>query len=149
VVLPEVKATNKVDDAQPPTQNIEELEVLDELKERDEPSTPKTKLSTSRSAASAKDPLALELAAIDQARGALARGDHALASRLLDRYAARFPKPRLGAEALVLRIETQVASGNRASAERLGKAFLKRNPNSPYARRVRSLIGDRATTTDP
>jgi hypothetical protein len=91
------------------------------------------------------DTLPLELQAIDEARGALARGDHALASRLLDRYSTRFPKPRLGAEATMLRIETRVAGGDRAGASRLGKAFLKRAPNSPYARRVRSLIGESAT----
>lgn len=88
------------------------------------------------------DTLPLELEAIDEARQALASGDHARASRLLDRYSARFPKPRLGAEATMLRIETLVAAGDRAGASRLGKAFLKRAPNSPYARRVRSLIGD-------
>jgi hypothetical protein len=90
------------------------------------------------------DTLPLELKAIDDARGALARGDHALASRLLDRYHAQFPKPRLGAEATMLRIETLVARGDRAGAARLGTAFLKRAPNSPYARRVRSLIGEGA-----
>lgn len=87
------------------------------------------------------DTLPLELRALDEARGALARGDHAQASRLLDRYAARFTKPRLGTEATLLRIETHVARGDRQAATRLGTAFLARNPNGPYARRVRSLIG--------
>jgi hypothetical protein len=91
------------------------------------------------------DTLGLELLAIDNARSALARGNRALASRLLDDYAAEFPKPRLHTEATVLRIETLAASGNRAAALRLGQAFLRRDPNSPYARRVRSLIGAGAT----
>ena len=91
------------------------------------------------------DTLPLELAAIDSARKALAQGNAALASRLLDRYSARFPKPRLGAEATVLRIETMMARGDRAGASRLGKAFLANNSKSPYARRVRSLIGDTAS----
>lgn len=91
------------------------------------------------------DTLPLELAAIDGARKALAQGNPTLASRLLDRYAARFPKPRLGAEATVLRIETSIARGDRAGASRLGKAFLANNSKSPYARRVRSLIGDTAS----
>lgn len=90
------------------------------------------------------DTLPLELQAIDTARSAFARGDHALALRHLDQYAARFPKPRLGAEAAVLRIETHAARGESAAALRLGRAFLSRQPNSPYARRVRSLIGDSA-----
>jgi len=91
------------------------------------------------------DTLPLELAAIDSARKALAQGNAALASRLLDRYSARFPKPRLGAEATVLRIETLMERGDRAGASRLGKAFLANNSKSPYARRVRSLIGDTAS----
>ena len=45
---------------------------------------------------------------------------------------------------VMLRIETLVARGDQAGASRLGKAFLKRAPNSPYARRVRSLIGETA-----
>lgn len=88
------------------------------------------------------DTLPLELEAIDNARKALASGNAALASRMLDRYQARFPKPRLRAEATVLRVETLMARGDRPAATRLGKAFLTSNPKSPYARRVRSLIGD-------
>ncbi|HEU5073285.1 MAG TPA: hypothetical protein VFU02_03915 [Polyangiaceae bacterium] len=94
------------------------------------------------------DTLPLELEAIDNARKALAQGNAALASRLLDRYAARFPKPRLRAEATVLRIETLIARGDRAAASRLGKAFLQNNSKSPYARRVRSLIGDTTSSAE-
>lgn len=94
------------------------------------------------------DTLPLELEAIDSARRALASGNAALASRLLDGYQARFPKPRLRAEATVLRIETLIARGDRSGAARLGRAFLTSNPKSPYARRVRSLIGDTAGASD-
>jgi hypothetical protein len=94
-----------------------------------------------RAVSSKADTLALELEAIDQARSALAGGDHALASRLLDRYAARFPRAHLGAEATVLRIQTLAARGDSRAAARLGKSFLAKNPNGPYARRVRSLVG--------
>lgn len=86
------------------------------------------------------DSLPLELDAIDRARTALARGDAPLALSLLDEYAARFPKPRLGAESTVLRIEALVTRGQNHSAVSLGKAFLARQPNGPYARRVRSLL---------
>jgi len=87
------------------------------------------------------DTLPLEFETIDGARSALARGDAQGALALLDRYAKRFPKPRLGAEATVLRIEALAASGRRDEAVRLGKALLTREPRGPYARRVRSLIG--------
>ena len=49
----------------------------------------------------------------------------------------------------MLRIETLVKSGDTAQATRLGKAFLARQPNGPYAKRVSSLIGDARTTPGP
>jgi hypothetical protein len=86
--------------------------------------------------------LSEELAALDAARRQLSGGDAQRALRSLDDYARRFQRPRLTTEATVLRIEALVASGNRASAQRLGRAFLARQSNSPYERRVRSLLGD-------
>jgi hypothetical protein len=123
-----------------PRPTLEPVPTTPEQPEKSEPTTQPAQTPRQRVIAKA-DTLPLELEAIDAARSALARGDHALASRLLDRYAARFPKPRLGAEATVLRIETLAARGDKKSAARLGKAFLARDPNGPYARRVRSLIG--------
>jgi hypothetical protein len=90
----------------------------------------------------ARDSLSAELAALDRARSALASRDTQLALRLLDEYAQRFPKRRLDTEAAVLRIEALAARGDRASAARLGKEFLARQPNGPYARRVSSLIAE-------
>jgi TolA-binding protein len=89
-----------------------------------------------------RDSLSAELAALDRARSALASRDTQLALRLLDEYAQRFPKRRLNTEAAVLRIEALAARGDRASAARLGKEFLARQPNGPYARRVSSLIAE-------
>jgi hypothetical protein len=90
----------------------------------------------------ARDSLSAELAALDRARSALASRDSQQALRLLDEYAQRFPKRRLNTEAAVLRIEALAARGDRASAARLGKEFLARQPNGPYARRVSSLIAE-------
>ncbi len=125
-----VKAPSKIEPAPPVAEEPEQAEP-----EKEPVQAPRQRVVTKA------DTLALELEAIDAARRALARGDHASAIRLLDRYAARFPKPRLGAEATVLRIETLAARGDKKAAARLGKAFLTRDPNGPYARRVRSLIG--------
>lgn len=88
------------------------------------------------------DALSLELSAIESARAALARRDYARALSLLDEHRRRFRKANLMAEATVLRIEALAASGEKSAAARLGKAFLARDPNGPYARRVRSLIGE-------
>jgi hypothetical protein len=88
------------------------------------------------------DSLSAELQAIEEARAAFAAGDNRGALRLLDAYPRRFPRPRLNTEATVLRIEILVKSGDRDGAATLGKRFLARHAASPYARRVRSLIGD-------
>jgi hypothetical protein len=90
------------------------------------------------------DLLAAELRALEEARGAFVGGDYALALRLLDAYQARFPRRTLGTEATVLRIETLTQRGDRAQAARLGRDFLARNADGPYARRVRSLLGEAA-----
>jgi TolA-binding protein len=86
--------------------------------------------------------LTAELAALEQARGAFLRRDYSQTLRLLDEYAQRFPKRRLGSEATVLRIEALAARGDRQSATRIGRDFLQSQPNGPYAQRVRSVIGD-------
>lgn len=92
------------------------------------------------------DSLSAELSALEEARAALGRQGPALALRLLDDYTRRFPKRRLDTEATVLRIEALAMRGDRALASRIGNEFLARQPNGPYARRVSSLIGERAST---
>jgi len=101
-----------------------------------------SKEAPARAANPVSDPLSLELSAIEAARSALARRDYSRALRLLDEHRKRFPKANLMAEATVLRIEALAASGEKQAAARQGKAFLARDPNGPYARRVRSLIGE-------
>lgn len=88
-----------------------------------------------------KPTLADEVAALDAARVALSSGNAAAALRALDDHDRRFPGGVLGMEATVLRIEALVARGDRASASRLGRAFLDAHPRSPHASRVRTLIG--------
>jgi TolA-binding protein len=95
------------------------------------------------------DTLSGELALLDQARHALARGDYPAALATLDDYTRRFPKRHLSSEATVLRIETLVKSGDLTQAAQLGKSFLARHPNGPYAKRVSSLIGDSRATSAP
>jgi hypothetical protein len=97
-------------------------------------------------ASTASDTLSDELALLDQARRDLAERDFAAALAKLDDYTRRFPKRHLSSEVTVLRIETLVKSGDLAQATRLGKAFLARHPNGPYAKRVSSLIGDARAT---
>ena len=83
-----------------------------------------------------------ELRMLDEARRALSAKDYGLALSTLDGYQRRFPRRKMGSEATVLRIETLAAKGDDAAARELGRAFLSAQPRSPYAKRVRSLVGE-------
>ena len=88
-----------------------------------------------------KTSLADELSALDAAREALGSGDASGALRRSTSTTRRFPRATLGPEATMLRIEALVARGERAAAERVGKAFVEAHPKSPYEGRIRSLLG--------
>lgn len=85
--------------------------------------------------------LAEEVAQLQKAKLALKGGKPAEALSELNVYAQRFPRPRLGAEATVVRIEALSASGSSERAKSMAEGFLAKNPNSPYAARLRSLTG--------
>jgi hypothetical protein len=85
--------------------------------------------------------LADEVAQLQKAKLALKGGGPAQALAELGTYAQRFPRPMLGAEATVLRIEALSQSGDGTHAKTLAESFLAKNPNSPYAARLRSLTG--------
>jgi hypothetical protein len=97
------------------------------------------------SAPSAKNQgsLADEVAQLQKAKLALKAGNPSQALSELGTYAKLFPRPMLGAEALVVRIEALHASGDTARAKSLAEGFLAKNPNSPYATRLRNLTGAR------
>jgi outer membrane protein assembly factor BamD (BamD/ComL family) len=83
-----------------------------------------------------------ELAALEQARSALATGEAARALSILDAYASDYPRGSMAPEATVLRVEALVRAGDLPAARRVGTAFLATSPGSAYAPRVRSLIGE-------
>lgn len=85
--------------------------------------------------------LPAELALLEQARGAIAAGDPARSLSVLDRYPKRFPQGSMAPEATMLRIEALVKVGDRGAATRTADTFLASDPESPYAARVRSLLG--------
>ena len=83
-----------------------------------------------------------QLARIDEARGALRRGDTASALRALDAYDRLFPDGALAQEATVVRVQTLLAAGDRAGAAVVERAFLAAHPASPYAARIRTMMTD-------
>jgi len=82
-----------------------------------------------------------ELSLLERARGAIAAGDPARALSVLDAYTARFAHPVMLPEATMLRIEALLDAGDRPAAERTANAFRASHPQSPYAARIRSLLG--------
>jgi TolA-binding protein len=86
--------------------------------------------------------LQAELAALDAASNAIARGDATRALALLDAYGRDFPRGSLGMEATVLRTEALDRAGRHAEAVERARAFVKRHPTSPLADRMRRIAGD-------
>jgi hypothetical protein len=82
-----------------------------------------------------------ELVVLGRARAVLNSGDAARALSILDTYDARFPHAAMAQEATVLRIESLARMGDAEAARRVGDAFIKENPDTPYAARIRAVIG--------
>ena len=82
-----------------------------------------------------------EIRTLERARGRLEAGDPALALSILDAYKARFPDPVMAPEAATLRIEALLRAGDRPAALRAASAFLEKEPGTPYAARIQSLLG--------
>ena len=82
-----------------------------------------------------------ELASLDGAREALARGDAARALHLLDEYERRYPSGALSQEATMVRVKALLASGDERGAVTAGRRFVADHPTSPYAAPIRQVIG--------
>ena len=83
-----------------------------------------------------------ETQAVDAARTALLRGEVRSALSALDTYARKYPRGRLALEAEALRIDALDKSGQRESAKRRAETFLRNNPKSVLAPRVRRILGN-------
>jgi len=104
-------------------------------------STPKAGLGRDAPSASpASASTEQEVAALDAARRALQRGNAPLALIELDRHTRAFPAGALSLEASVLRIAALSQTGRGSEAERLGRQFLERHPDSLLAAKVRAII---------
>jgi hypothetical protein len=78
---------------------------------------------------------------IERARQKLSARRPAEALALLDEYRSRFDRPVFHQESIVLRVEALMMSGQTARARSIAQVFLDAHPESPLARRVRSLVG--------
>lgn len=102
------------------------------------PAAPSSATPSSR--ATAASSFHEELALVEAARSALARGDSESCLRALDRHDERFRGGVFADEILVMRVEALAARGEHGRARALGDAFLAKSPNSAYASRIRSIL---------
>jgi outer membrane protein assembly factor BamD (BamD/ComL family) len=87
--------------------------------------------------------LAQEIASLDAVRAQLAAADARAALGTVERYMREHPKGALRQEAAVLRIEALLAAGEPVRVRAAAARFLKENPDSPHAPRVRALADAR------
>ncbi|MEO6600445.1 MAG: outer membrane protein assembly factor BamD [Polyangiaceae bacterium] len=84
--------------------------------------------------------LRAEVAALDRARSALARGDAPTGLTELETYAAHFPRGALAQEATLLRIQALTMTGERAQAQKAARSFLASHPSGPHVEKLRELL---------
>jgi hypothetical protein len=84
--------------------------------------------------------LALEVAALQTIRAALAARDPRRALKELDAYAQGAHAHALGTEAAVLRVEALLQAGDRAGAQALARRLLGAQPNGPHTPRLRDVV---------
>jgi hypothetical protein len=87
--------------------------------------------------------LAEQVGILDRARDdwKASRPDDALSE--IDRYRAKCPHGELMMEALMIRIESLYARGDRDKARQEASAFLSAHPNNVYQTRLRDIAGDK------
>lgn len=107
-----------------------------------EPSVPSRATKTTPAATVKARSVALtrELEILDRASRALNSGRAQQALKELEVHRRTIPRKVMAEEALRLRVEATLASGDAVSARRLSQEFSRRYPNSPYAQRLRSLL---------
>lgn len=79
-----------------------------------------------------------ELALLQRARTALSSGNISACEALLQEHRTKFVPARLASEARVLRVESLMAQGRKAEAEKLAAPLLR--GDSPYRARMETLL---------
>jgi hypothetical protein len=105
-----------------------------------EPTTDSAALVGQPKHASPEERLAIEVALLDRARLALARGDFDRVASLSAQYLVSYPHGRLEQEARYLEMEAERARGHRREAEREAERLLDLNPSGPHARAAREVL---------
>ncbi len=123
--------TAPLEPASTPSLSVDDLPAAPPDTKRDG-AAPKTR----RNPASFED----ELAVVDAARVALARGHASETLARVAEYRARFGTPRFADEVDALEVAALAAVGDRAAALSKAERFAAAYPDSPYLQRVRSVV---------
>ena len=86
--------------------------------------------------------LSSEIAAIDQAKRALANGNASEALRQVDAYRAAFPWGMLAAEATALRVEALAHAGRQDEARAELVRLQATHPDSPLLENLAQVVGE-------
>ncbi len=86
------------------------------------------------------DKLAEQVKVVDRARAALAQGRPAETLAILNDYESRFSERQLGPEALYLRVEALLATGQREAARKVAERLLALAPQGPHSARARLIL---------
>lgn len=146
-VAPSAPSSTNLTDSQPAPASDGAVSVtsLPDVTPDDSSARARTAARVAKPAASASAPaggdLMAEIRALELVRAALTQHRAADARAALQSYDRAFPQKLLTEEARALEIETLLAEGHRDDAESLARAFLASSGDTPYARRVRTLIG--------
>jgi hypothetical protein len=99
----------------------------------------RARLDSPRSVASGEMTIDEEVRLMSGAQAALRSGDPKRALQLLGEHARRFPNGKLANARMVARISALCTMGLADEARLEADRFLARNPNSPFAERVRNI----------
>jgi hypothetical protein len=84
--------------------------------------------------------MAQEIGLIDQARAALRAGNAAGTLQTVNDYNRRFPSGRFAPEALYLKMEAYVSSGDRQAASLAARKIIDRYPHGPQVGRAKEVL---------
>lgn len=107
-----------------------------------EPTGPDGRAGAPRLSAPAVDALQQELALLAQAKEALGRGDLSAAREALSQHQQRYPRSSFAQEREVLSFLIACRAGQASGVKPQVRAFLARNPRSPYAVPLRTACGE-------
>lgn len=132
-------AAHRTGEAAPPAA------VADNAKERIDRTTAVKSETFDKPRADSHAPLAAEVAAVDRARDAVAKGDAERALRELDAYERQFGEQRLAPEALYLRMEALMRRGDLKGARASANRLIATDPNGPHTARARAVLSSPVT----